>query len=146
MFKNPRGQCLIVNIYQINGMPPRRWSDRDTEALKQLFEQLTFANEQNKIIENEKDSALKQTIILKDHIERIMYQMKIQNKRFMEQIKTSHLYQQKLKKSKIYILKQNKIITSSKKYYFIFINFILFYMFEVFINRQINQRIKSNLN
>ena len=42
MFKNPRGQCLIMNIYQINGMPPRRWSDRDTEALKQLFEQLLF--------------------------------------------------------------------------------------------------------
>jgi hypothetical protein len=107
-------------------------SSEDIKALKvkckQLFEQLTFANEQNKIKENEKESALKQTIILKDHIERIMYQMKIQNKRFMEQIKTSHLYQQKLKKSKIYILKQNKIITSSKKYYFIFINFILYYM------------------
>lgn len=42
MYKNPRGQCLIINIYQINGMPPRRWSDRDTEALKQLFEQLLF--------------------------------------------------------------------------------------------------------
>jgi uncharacterized protein YejL (UPF0352 family) len=42
MFKNPRGQCLIMNIYQINGMPPRRWSDRDTEALKQLWEQLLF--------------------------------------------------------------------------------------------------------
>jgi hypothetical protein len=42
MFKNPRGLCLIVNIYQIDGMPPRRWSDRDTESLKQLFEQLLF--------------------------------------------------------------------------------------------------------
>ncbi len=42
MHKNPRGQCLIINIYQINGMPPRRWSDRDTEALRQLFEQLLF--------------------------------------------------------------------------------------------------------
>lgn len=42
MYKNPRGQCLIINIYQINGMPPRRWSDRDTEALRQLFEQLLF--------------------------------------------------------------------------------------------------------
>ena len=42
MFKNPRGQCLIINIYQINGMPPRRWSDRDTDGLKQLFEQLLF--------------------------------------------------------------------------------------------------------
>ncbi len=42
MYKNPRGQCLIVNIYQIDGMPPRRWSDRDTYALKQLFEQLLF--------------------------------------------------------------------------------------------------------
>jgi hypothetical protein len=42
MYKNPRGQCLIVNIYQIDGMPPRRWSDRDTEALRQLFEQLLF--------------------------------------------------------------------------------------------------------
>ena len=106
-------------------------SSEDIKALKvkckQLFEQLTFANEQNKIIENEKESALKQTIILKDHIERIMYQMKIQNKRFMEQIKTSNQYQQKLKKSKIYILKQNKIITSSKKYYTLYL-YILFYM------------------
>ncbi|CAF0938229.1 unnamed protein product [Brachionus calyciflorus] len=42
MYKNPRGQCLIINIYQITGMPPRRWSDRDTDALKQLFEQLLF--------------------------------------------------------------------------------------------------------
>jgi hypothetical protein len=42
MYKNPRGQCLIMNIYQINGMPPRRWSDRDTYALKELFEQLLF--------------------------------------------------------------------------------------------------------
>ena len=42
MFKNPRGLCLIMNIYQIDGMPPRRWSDRDTESLKQLFEQLLF--------------------------------------------------------------------------------------------------------
>jgi len=42
MFKNPRGECIIVNIYQIAGMPPRRWSDRDTDALKQLFEQLLF--------------------------------------------------------------------------------------------------------
>lgn len=42
MYKNPRGQCLIINIYQIAGMPPRRWSDRDTDALKQLFEQLLF--------------------------------------------------------------------------------------------------------
>lgn len=42
MFKNPRGLCLIVNIYQIDGMPPRRWSDRDTESLKQLFEQMLF--------------------------------------------------------------------------------------------------------
>ena len=42
MFKNPRGMCLIVNIYQIDNMPPRRWSNRDTESLKQLFEQLLF--------------------------------------------------------------------------------------------------------
>ena len=42
MFKNTRVLCLIVNIYQIDGMPPRRWSDRDTESLKQLFEQLLF--------------------------------------------------------------------------------------------------------
>lgn len=42
LFKNPRGQCLIINIYQIDGMPPRRWSDRDTDALRQLFEQLMF--------------------------------------------------------------------------------------------------------
>lgn len=42
MYKNPRGLCLIVNIYQIEGMPPRRWSDRDAEALRQLFEQLLF--------------------------------------------------------------------------------------------------------
>ncbi len=42
MFKNPRGLCLIVNIYQIDGMPPRRWSNRDTSSLKQLFEQLLF--------------------------------------------------------------------------------------------------------
>ena len=42
MFKNPRGLCLIVNIYQIEGMPPRRWSDKDTESLKQLFQQLLF--------------------------------------------------------------------------------------------------------
>ena len=42
MFKNPRGQCLIVNIYQIDEMPPRRWSDRDTMALKHLFEELFF--------------------------------------------------------------------------------------------------------
>ena len=42
MFKNPRGLCLIVNIYQIDGMPPRRWSNRDTDSLKQLFEQLLF--------------------------------------------------------------------------------------------------------
>ena len=42
MYKNPRGQCLIVNIYQINGMGPRHWSDRDTDALRQLFEQLLF--------------------------------------------------------------------------------------------------------
>lgn len=42
MFKNPRGLCLIVNIYQIDGMPPRRWSNRDTESLRQLFEQLLF--------------------------------------------------------------------------------------------------------
>lgn len=34
--------CLIVNIYQIDSMPPRRWSNRDTESLKQLFEQLLF--------------------------------------------------------------------------------------------------------
>ncbi len=42
MFKNPRGLCLIVNIYQIEGMPPRRWSNRDSQSLKQLFEQLLF--------------------------------------------------------------------------------------------------------
>lgn len=42
MFKNPRGLCLIINIYQIDGMPPRRWSDRDTVSLQQLFEQLLF--------------------------------------------------------------------------------------------------------
>jgi hypothetical protein len=42
IFKNPRGACLIINIYQIEGMPPRRWSDRDTDALQQLFEQLLF--------------------------------------------------------------------------------------------------------
>ncbi len=42
MFKNPRGLCLIVNIYQIDGMPPRRWSNRDTSSLEQLFEQLLF--------------------------------------------------------------------------------------------------------
>ncbi len=43
MFKNPRGLCLIVNIYQIDGMPPRRWSNKDSETLKQLFEQLLFS-------------------------------------------------------------------------------------------------------
>jgi len=42
MYKNPRGLCLIINIYQIDGMPPRRWSNRDSEALKQLFDQLLF--------------------------------------------------------------------------------------------------------
>ena len=42
LFKNPRGLCIIVNIYQIDGMPPRRWSDRDTIALTQLFEQMMF--------------------------------------------------------------------------------------------------------
>lgn len=42
MYKNPRGQCLIMNIYEINGMQPRRWSDRDTDALRHLFRQLLF--------------------------------------------------------------------------------------------------------
>ena len=42
LYKNSRGLCLIVNIYQINNMPPRRWSERDTDALRQLFEELMF--------------------------------------------------------------------------------------------------------
>ena len=42
MMKNPRGKCLIMNIYQIEGLSPRRWSDRDTVALQILFDQLFF--------------------------------------------------------------------------------------------------------
>jgi len=41
MFKNPRGQCLIINVYNINGAI-RRWSDLDVKLLKDLFRQLYF--------------------------------------------------------------------------------------------------------
>ena len=41
MFKNPRGQCLIINVYNINGAV-RRWSDLDVKLLSELFRQLYF--------------------------------------------------------------------------------------------------------
>jgi hypothetical protein len=41
MFKNPRGQCLIINVYNINGAI-RRWSDLDVKLLSDLFRQLYF--------------------------------------------------------------------------------------------------------
>ena len=41
MFKNPRGQCLIVNVYNISGAI-RRWSDLDVKLLHDLFRQLYF--------------------------------------------------------------------------------------------------------
>ncbi len=41
MYKNPRGQCLIVNVYNINGAI-RRWSDLDVKLLSDLFRQLYF--------------------------------------------------------------------------------------------------------
>ncbi|CAF3688431.1 unnamed protein product [Adineta steineri] len=41
MFKNPRGQCLIINVYNINGAV-RRWSDLDVKLLSDLFRQLYF--------------------------------------------------------------------------------------------------------
>ena len=41
MYKNPRGQCLIINVYNINGAI-RRWSDLDVKLLSDLFRQLYF--------------------------------------------------------------------------------------------------------
>lgn len=41
MYKNPRGSCLIVNVYNINGAI-RRWSDLDVKLLSDLFRQLFF--------------------------------------------------------------------------------------------------------
>ena len=41
MYKNPRGQCLIINVYNINGAI-RRWSDLDVKLLSDLFRQLHF--------------------------------------------------------------------------------------------------------
>ncbi|CAF1502996.1 unnamed protein product [Didymodactylos carnosus] len=41
MYKMPRGQCLIINVYQINGTA-RRWSNLDTALLNELFKQLFF--------------------------------------------------------------------------------------------------------
>lgn len=41
LFKNPRGQCLIINVYNINGAV-RRWSDLDVKLLSDLFRQLYF--------------------------------------------------------------------------------------------------------
>ena len=41
MYKNPRGQCLIINVYNINGAV-RRWSELDVKLLSDLFRQLSF--------------------------------------------------------------------------------------------------------
>ncbi|CAF1505037.1 unnamed protein product [Rotaria magnacalcarata] len=41
MFKKPRGLCLIINVYNINGAI-RRWSDLDVKLLSDLFRQLYF--------------------------------------------------------------------------------------------------------
>lgn len=41
MYKNPRGLCLIINVYNINGAV-RRWSDLDVKLLSDLFRQLCF--------------------------------------------------------------------------------------------------------
>ena len=41
MYKYPRGQCLIINVYNINGAV-RRWSDLDVKLLSELFRQLYF--------------------------------------------------------------------------------------------------------
>lgn len=41
MYNNPRGQCLIINVYNINGAI-RRWSDLDVKLLSDVFRQLYF--------------------------------------------------------------------------------------------------------
>jgi len=41
MYKMPRGSCLIINVYNINGMQ-RRWSNLDIIILNQLFTKLFF--------------------------------------------------------------------------------------------------------
>jgi hypothetical protein len=41
MYKSLRGECLIINVYNINGAI-RRWSELDVKLLSDVFRQLYF--------------------------------------------------------------------------------------------------------
>ena len=51
MFGNPRGNALIINVKNVKGCKPRDGTDKDRDALKELWEGLYF----NTIVYNDSD-------------------------------------------------------------------------------------------
>jgi len=91
----------------------------DIKALKlkckQLIDQLESSNQLNARLESEKKQLSKKSLILTDHIEKIMFQLRIQNVGFMKERSSFQENREKLLRYKKTIKRQNLMIISAKR-------------------------------